>query len=403
MDQRISILIIIENLPLPVDRRMWQAACSLRDAGFHVSVICPKQGVFTTSYEVVEGIEIHRHALREGSGPLGYMFEYVWAFLAQLILAIRIYRRTRFCLIHACNPPDTIFLVGAIFKLLGVHFLFDHHDLNPELFEVKYGPRGLLYKLVCIAERMTYRTAEVSIATNLSFRQVAIERGRMPPDRVFVVHSSPDLRNLRPRPPFEYLKRGQRYLVLYLGTMGPQDGLDLLLEAARRIVAGRSDTAFVLIGGGPEVPRLKGLATEMGLGEAVYFAGVRVGDELAAYLSTADVGVAPDPKNPMNDKSTMNKILEYMAYGRPVVLFDLTEGRRSAGDAALYARPNDPADLADKINQLLDSETLRRELGERGRRRIEESLNWDHEKVALLEAYRLALGSLPTPQGPKPL
>ncbi|HEY6293032.1 MAG TPA: glycosyltransferase family 4 protein [Terriglobia bacterium] len=400
MDQQISILIIIENLPLPVDRRMWQTACTLRDAGFHVSVICPKQGVFTTSYEVVEGVEIYRHALREGSGPLGYMFEYLWAFLAQLILAIRIYRRTHFRLIHACNPPDTIFLVGAIFKLLGVRFIFDHHDLNPELFEVKYGPRGLLYRLVCLAERMTYRTAEVSIATNLSFRQVAIERGGMPPDRVFVVHSSPDLRRIRLGPPQDHLKRGRRYLILYLGTMGPQDGVDLLLEAVRRITAARNDTSFVLIGGGPEVPRLKALASELGLGEAVHFAGVRVGEELAAYLSTADLGVAPDPKNAMNDKSTMNKILEYMAFGRPVVLFDLTEGRRSAGDAALYARPNDPADLAEKINQLLDSEPLRRELGERGRRRIKESLNWDHEKVVLLDAYRLAIGHLPSAQSP---
>ena len=386
-----SVLIIVENLPLPVDRRVWQEACTLRDAGYRVSVICPKQGSFTTGYERLEDIEIYRQALWEASGPLGYLFEYLQAFLAQLALAIRIYHRTRFRLIHACNPPDTIFLVGVLFKLLGVRFIFDHHDLNPELYEFKFGPKGLLYRLVCFAERMTYRTADVSIATNESYRDIAIKRGGMPPERVFVVRSSPDLRNFVPRPPLEELKEGKPYLVLYLGTMNPQDGVDLLLEAARYIAVRRSDIGFVLVGGGPEVPRLKELAAKKGLDGVLRFAGVRVGKELAAYLSTADVGVAPDPKNSMNDKSTMNKILEYMAYSRPVVLFDLTEGRRSAQDAALYARPDDPADLAERILQLIDSEPLRCELGRRGRRRIEESLNWDCESPALLKAYRVAL------------
>lgn len=387
-----SVLIIIENLPLPVDRRVWQEACTLRDAGYHVCVVCPKQGVFTASYENIEGIEVYRYPLREGSSPPSYVFEYLMAFLGQMALALRIYRRTRFRLIQACNPPDTIFLVGAFFKLLGVRFIFDHHDLNPELFEVKYGARGMLYRLVCLAEKLTYRTADVSIATNGSYRQVAIERGRMPPERVFVVHSSPDLRNIQLGPPRLELKRGRRFLVLYLGTMGPQDGVDLLLQAAAQITAERGDTSFVLVGGGPEVPRLKEQSAALGLDSVLQFAGVRVGKELAEYLSTADVGVAPDPKNPMNDKSTMNKVLEYMSYGRPLALFDLTEGRRAAGDAALYARPNDPHDLAAKILELLDSEALRRELGERGRKRVEERFNWEIEAKVLLEAYETALG-----------
>jgi len=386
-----SVLIIIENLPLPVDRRVWQEACTLSDAGYHVSVICPKQGVFTASHESMEGIEVYRYPLREGSSPLSYLFEYFMAFLGQMTLALRIYRRTRFRVIQACNPPDTIFLVGAFFKLFGVRFIFDHHDLNPELFEVKYGARGVLYRLVRLAERLTYRTADVSIATNASYRQVAIERGHMSAERVFVVHSSPDLRNVQLGTPRTELKRGRRLLVLYLGTMGPQDGVDLLLEAAARVTAARNDTSFVLVGGGPEVPRLRAQATAKGLDGVLQFAGVRVGKELAEYLSTADVGVAPDPRNPMNDKSTMNKVLEYMAYGRPLVLFDLTEGRRAAGDAALYAQPNDPEDLANKILQLLNSEELRRELGERGRKRIERRFNWDLEAKVLLEAYEAAL------------
>jgi glycosyltransferase involved in cell wall biosynthesis len=386
-----SVLIIVENLPLPFDRRVWQEARTLRDAGYHVSAICPKQGVFTAGRESIEGIEIYRHTLREGSDPLSYLFEYAWALVAQMVLALRIYCRTRFRVIQACNPPDTIFVVAAFFKIFGVRFIFDHHDLNPELFEVKYGSRGVLYRLVCLAEWLTFRTADVSIATNASYRQVAIERGRMAAERVFVVHSSPNLRDIRPTPPRVELKRGRRFLVLYLGMMGPQDGVDLFLEAATRVAATRNDTSFVLVGDGPEVPRLRAQATAKGLDGVLQFAGVRVGKDLAEYLSTADVGVAPDPKNPMNDKSTMNKVLEYMSYGRPLVLFDLTEGRRAAGDAALYAQPNDPADLADRILQLLNSEALRRELGERGRQRVKERFNWELEAKVLLEAYEAAL------------
>lgn len=386
-----NVLIIVEDLPVPFDRRVWQEACALRDAGYGVSVICPKRDAFTAARETLDGIEIYRHTLREGSGPLGYVLEYVQALAAQFLLAVRIYRRTRFRVIHACNPPDTIFLVGAFFKLFGVRFIFDHHDLNPELFEVKFGRRGFLYHLVCLAERWTYRTADASIATNDSYREVAIERGGMPPDRVFVVRSAPDLGKVALGPAQDDLRQGRKFLVLYLGTMGPQEGVDLFLEAAARVAQVRSDTAFVIIGQGSEVPRLKSMTASLGLETLVRFTG-RISDaDLARYLATADICVAPDPKNPMNDKSTMNKVLQYMAYARPVVLFDLTEGRRAAGAAALYARPNDSADFAAKILQLLESEPLRRELGQRGRRRIEEEVNWDREKIVLLDAYRAAL------------
>ena len=389
---RTNVLIIVEDIPVPFDRRVWQEACALREAGYGVAVICPKRNTFTAARETLEGIEIYRHGLREGSGPFSYVFEYLQALAAQFILAIRIYRRTRFRVIHACNPPDTIFLVGAFFKLFGVRFIFDHHDLNPELFEVKFGRRGLLYRLVRLAEKLTYRAADVSIATNDSYRQVALERGGMAPERAFVVRSAPDLSRISLRPPRDDLKFGRNYLVLYLGTMGPQEGVDILLEAAAQIARVRDDTAFVIIGAGSEVPRLKSMTASLGLENIVRFTGRIPDAELADYLSTADICVAPDPKNSMNDKSTMNKVLQYMAYSRPVVLFDLTEGRRAAGDAALYARPNDPADFAAKVLELLDSKPLRRDLGRRGRRRIEKSLNWEHEKVALLDAYRAALG-----------
>lgn len=407
-----AVLIIVENLPVPFDRRVWQEARTLREAGYRVSVICPKGRGFEPSRETREGIEIYRHRIWEASSSLGYLLEYSWALAAEFYLALKVYARTRFRILHACNPPDTIFLIGLFFKLLGVRFIFDHHDLNPELFEAKFGKRGFFYRLVCLAERLTFRTADVSIATNESYREIALTRGGMPPERVFVVRSCPELKNIHRGLARPELKEGKPYLVVYVGVMGPQDGLDLLLESIEHIVkrseklrgsgqalqsevsdlsSPRDDTLFVLIGGGTELARLQALAAAKGLESVVKFTGRIPDDALAAYLSTADVCVAPDPRNPMNDKSTMNKILEYMAYGRPVVLFDLTEGRRSAADAALYARPNDPQDFAEQILKLLDSESLRRQLGEIGRKRIQESLNWEMEKKALLAAYEKAL------------
>ena len=389
----IGICILIENLTVPVDRRMWQEARTLAEAGYRVSVVCPKGRGFEQPYEVREGIEIYRYGLWEASGALGYFLEYAIALVAQFRLALKAYRRTRFRIVHAANPPDTMFLVALLFRLVGVRFIFDHHDLNPELYEAKFGRRGLFYHLVCLAEWLTYRTATVSIATNESYREVALTRGGKQPDSAFVVRSCPDLEKIRIGQPTPELKNGRPLLVVYVGVMAPQDGLDLLLESIRFIVhdEGRDDVSFVLIGRGPETPALEAWAREKGIDSFVKFTG-RVPDaEMWAYLSTADFGVAPDPKNAMNDKSTMNKILEYMAFGLPVVLYDLTEGRRSADDAALYARPNDPKDFARQMLTLLDSEELRQRLGARARKRIEESLNWDIEKQELLKAYERAL------------
>ena len=385
--------IIVENLTVPVDRRVWQEARTLTAAGYRVSIICPKGSGFDLSREALEGIEIYRHRIWEASGPFGYLLEYGWVLAVEFFLALRVYARTRFRVLQACNPPDTIFLIGLFFKLFGVRFIFDHHDLNPELFETKFQRKGFFYRLVCLAERLTFRTADVAIATNDSYREIALTRGGISSERSFVVRSCPDLDNLRRQPPRPALKEGRAHLVVYLGVMGPQDGLDLLLESIRVLVKdeNRSDTLFVLIGAGTELPSLKSAAHAHGLDEAVRFTGRLPDEEVGAYFATADLGVAPDPKSAMNDKSTMNKILEYMAYGLPVVLYDLTEGRRSADDAALYARDNNPIDFARQIAKLMDSEALRRELGRRGRRRVEERLNWSIEKQALLEAYQTAL------------
>ncbi len=389
------ILIMVENLPCPFDRRVWQEARTLAAAGYTVSIICPKGKGYERGFEEIDGIAIYRHSLPvEADRWYGYAIEYLWAFLAQMALSLRVLFGRGFDVIHACNPPDTIFLVGGFYKLFGKKFVFDHHDINPELYEAKFGRRDGFYKLMLALERWTFRTADVSLATNESYRRIALERGRMPPDKVFVVRSGPSLERLQILPPDPALKRGRRYLVGYVGVMGRQEGIDLLLQAVHYIIHDkrRTDVHFGLVGGGTELAAMKALARELGVADYVTFTG-RVPDaELLAMLNTADVCVNPDVANEMNDKSTMNKIMEYMALGKPIVQFDLTEGRFSAQDASLYARRNDSVDLAEKVLALLDDEARRRRMGELGRARVANELSWDHEVPKLLAAYDTVFG-----------
>jgi glycosyltransferase involved in cell wall biosynthesis len=381
---------LVENLPSPFDRRVWQEACALRDAGYVVSIICPTGVACEKRFETIDSIHIHRYPLPvEGSGAVGYALEYGAALAWTFVLAWRVLLTRGFDVIHACNPPDLFFLVGRVFKLLGKKFVFDHHDLNPELYEAKFGRRDFLYRLMLKLERWTFRSADVSIATNESYKRIAIERGRMAPERVFVVRSGPSLERLKILPPDERLKRGRRYLVGYVGVMGRQEGIDYLLRAARHIVLdlGRSDVHFGLVGGGTSLEEIKSLAGELGVADHVTFTGRVPDGEMLAMLNTAEVCVNPDVANDMNDKSTMNKIMEYMALGKPIVQFDLTEGRWSARRASLYARRNDPVDLAAKIVELLDDPARRAEMGEYGRRRVADELEWRHEAPKLLAAY----------------
>ncbi len=384
------VLIIVENLPCPFDRRVWQEARTLRAAGYGVSIICPKGKGYEKSYEQIEGIAVYRHPQPfEASGPLGYLAEYTWALLAEFVLSVRVLIEQGFDAIHACNPPDTLFLIGGFYKIFGKKFLFDHHDINPELYEAKFQRRDFFYRLMLTLERLTFRTADVSVATNESYRRIAIERGGLPPSKVFVVRSGPDLTRLKILPPVPALRKGRRYLVGYVGVMGRQEGIDGLLEAVRYIVyeLGRTDIHFGLVGGGTELAAMQALARELGVEAYVTFTG-RVPDrELLAMLNTADVCVNPDIANEMNDKSTMNKIMEYMALGKPVVQYDLVEGRVSAQGASLYAERNDPRDLARKLVQLLDDEPLRRRMGEIGLERVKTTLAWEHEVPRLLAAY----------------
>jgi glycosyltransferase involved in cell wall biosynthesis len=389
------VLIIVENLPCPFDRRVWQEARTLAAAGYQVSIICPKGPGFEESFVQIDGIDIHRHRLpAEADGVLGYALEYSVALAMEFWLSLKILFGRGFDVIHACNPPDTIFLIGGFYKLFGKKFLFDHHDINPELYEAKFGKRGFGRRLLIALERMSFSTADLVISTNESYRQIAIDRGGKKPEDVFVVRSGPDLSRIRQVPANPELRKGRKYLVGYVGVMGKQEGIDLLLQAVQLIVhhLKRTDIQFGLVGGGTELNAMRELAKQLGVAEYVTFTGRAPDAELLEMLNTADICVNPDRANEMNDRSTMNKVMEYMALAKPVVQFDLTEGRVSAGEASWYARPNDVADLAQKIVALLGDENQRIHMGAIGRQRVEQVLAWQHEAPRLLAAYEHLTG-----------
>lgn len=389
MDRK--ILIIVENLPVPFDTRVWQEATTLAANGYTVSVICPKGKGFDKEYEMLDGVRIYRHDLpAEGNGPMGYAREYFTALKEEWRLARKVMREVGFHVIHGCNPPDNIYMVANRFRRRGVDYVFDHHDICPELFEAKFGKKtGLLYRSQLWLERNTYRHCRFAFVTNESYRRIAIERGGMAPENVTVLRSGPRLERLRVIPPVPAIKRGKRFMVGYLGVIGQQEGIEYLLEAARHVrdELHRDDIFWGIVGGGPHLEALRRMSSEMGLDDIVEFTGRVPDQKLLEYLNTADICVNSDEYNEMNDKSTMNKILEYMALRKPIVQFDLTEGRYSAQEASLYARPNDHRDLAAKIVELLDDEPRRKAMGEFGRRRVIDELSWEHTSKALLEAY----------------
>ena len=394
-----SVLIIVENLPVPFDRRVWSEATSLAAAGYRVSVISPASRGYEAPYEVREGIRIYRHPLAPADDTaIGYLREYAGALFWQMRLAFRVRRECGLDVIHACNPPDLGFLVAAAFKaLFGVRFVFDHHDLSPELYEAKFEKRGVLWLALRVFERLTFMTADVSIATNESYRDIAVARGGMKDEDVFVVRSGPRLDRLEIRQPKPEYRKGARFLVGYVGVIGRQEGLDLLIEAAVRLEAlrGPGEVRYAIVGDGPKLEAMQALARQRGVGPAFDFYGRASDETLLDVLNTADVCVNPDRACAMNDKSTMNKIMEYMALKKPIVQFDLLEGRRSAGGASLYAARNDPDDFAAKLNLLLNQPRKRARMGALGRERVISQLSWDASVPALLAAYERALSKRP--------
>ena len=386
------VLHLSENLTLPFDRRVWMELNALREAGYQVSAICPMGEGGTAPHEVLNGIRIWRYpAPPATSGFVSYVWEFLYCWLRTAWLTMGVFGRYGFDVIHTANPPDTFWAIALPFKLVGVKFVFDHHDLCPELYLSRFGPEragSLPHRLLGALERAQFACADLVISTNESYRHVALTRGGKTRAQVVVVRSGPSHQRFATvHEPDPALKRGKPYLVAYLGVMAPQDGVDHLVRAARLVLAQRDDVAFTFIGAGDSFEELKALSASLGLGAACQFTGRIPDADVERILATADVCVSPDPKNPLNDVSTMNKVLEYMACAKPVVCFDLREHRHSAGEGALYAEPNRDEDLAAKITQLLDDPALRERLGAMNRRRFLDTLAWEHNAGALIAAY----------------
>ncbi|MFF1607130.1 glycosyltransferase family 4 protein [Amycolatopsis sp. NPDC058278] len=388
-------LILVENLSVPFDRRVWQESTTLRDAGWEVHVICPQGTKRDTEAEaVVDGVHIHRYPLKAATGgPAGYLQEYGSALWHTLRLARKV---GPVDVVHACNPPDLLYLVAKYLKRHGAKFIFDQHDLCPELYLSRFD-RGqdLLYRGVCALERATYRAADVVISTNESYKQVARIRGGKRPEDVFVVRSAPVVERFHEVPAEPELKKGKPYLLAYLGVMGPQDGVDYALRALAKLrdEVGRTDWHAVFVGSGDAFDDMVALSAKLGLANQVEFTG-RISDEdLVRYLSTADVCLSPDPLNPLNDVSTMNKVMEYMAMSKPIVSFELREARVSAGDAAVYAPANDETEFAALVSRLLDDPEERIRMGKLGQARVAGPLSWENSARNLLAAYEHAVKS----------
>jgi glycosyltransferase involved in cell wall biosynthesis len=385
------VLIVVENLPVPLDRRVWLEATTLTQHGYHVSVICPTGRGWDKQYELIDGVHIYRYPEppEAHAGAKAYAVEYGLALWHMFRLARKVRREQGFDVIHGCNPPDLIWLLALRYRPWGVRYLFDHHDVCPELFEAKFNKRGLLYKVMLWWERITFACASVSIATNESFRRIALTRGHMRPEDVFVVRSAPRVEKFELRPADPAVCKGAKTVLGWVGVIGQQEGLDLLIQAVDHLVRqmGITDLHVVIVGFGPHQAAVERDVAAHGLTDYFTFAGAQYGEDLLRVLNSIDIGVSPDPKNGMNDISTMNKVMEYMTLEKPVVQFDLTEGRASAEGASLYARANDPLDFATKIADLIANPDKGREMGRLGRERVFDKLSWTHSIPHLLAAY----------------
>lgn len=394
MPGRGSVLMLVENMSVPMDRRVWPEAQVLHDAGYEVVVISPRGGdVDVAPFEVVDGIEIHRFPSAGGQGTLGFVREYVTAFWHVARLTRRLGRQRAFAVVHAANPPDYLLLAARSLKRRGAAFVFDHHDLFPELYRARFGGgHGLLYRLALMLERLSFRLADIVVSTNESYRRIAIDRGGKRPEDVVVVRNAPDTTRFRPGEPDPALRRGKKHLIAYVGVMAPQDGVDRALRALWLLRKRRDDWHAIFAGDGQAYQEVRRLATELGLDDVVEFPGF-LHDQaaVARILATADVCLAPEPKDPLNDASTLIKIAEYMAAGCAVVSFDLQESRITAGEAAAYAEPNDESSFAARIDELLNNPDARRRMGEAGRDRVERLYSWERSKAALLAVYERLL------------
>lgn len=393
------VLMLLENNPYPQDPRVRNEAETLAAAGYEVSVIAPA-GPRQPFRERVGNVEVRRYRPpRAVPGALGYVWEYGYSLVAVWVLSLGVWLSRGVDVVHAHNPPDVFFIIGGMFRLFGKKFVFDHHDLAPEMYTAKFGARArpLLVRLLVLCERMSCRLAHSVIATNESYRLMEMQRSAVPPDRITVVRNGPDLKRLVSVEPDQALRAKASIIFAYLGTLGVQDGVDYLLRALLHLKVDlhRTDWYCIIIGRGDALEDLMSLTSRLGLNEQIMFtgrAGLIPDADLIRYISTADICVDPDPSNPFNDRSTMLKVMEYMTLGKPTVAFDLPEHRRTAGEAAVYVTPNDEPAFARALAALMDDPVRRQEMGRVGRHRVETVLAWPHSAHHLLESYRRLTG-----------
>lgn len=388
---RKHILFIVENLPVPYDRRVWAEALAAKEWGYEVSVISPEGKGADKTYERIEGIDVYRHPMPvEASSKWLYLFEYLNALFWETFLSIKIFLKNRFHVIHGANPPDHVFLIALVFKIFGTKYAFDHHDLSTELYIAKFGRSDIFHKFLLIMEKLNLRTADVVISTNESYKKIAITRGRKTTEEVFVVRNGPDLSRIVIKPPEKEVRNGFDHLVAYVGNIGSQEDIDALLRIIKYVVQKRkiNDTKFVIVGTGPYWKKMVALSEEMGVSKYVDFTGLVSYEKLLGMLSQADICVNPEYRNSYSEKSTMLKIMDYMIVGKPIVQFDLTEAKVTADKAAIYIENNNEVAFAETIIGLLRDSDKRKEMGEIGRRRILDSLNWEVQRLKLREAYQ---------------
>lgn len=386
-----SCVIVVENLPVPLDRRVWQQARALRDHGWAVAVVCPQSKQYPQKYEEEEGIAIYRHPLPiEARGPLGFLLEYGSALFWESVLLLKIAVSRGFDVIQICNPPDLLFLAAAPYKLLGKRIIFDHHDVCPELFEAKFGRRGLFHRLLLIAERLTFRIADLVVSANETYRSLALSRGGRSPSDVVAVYSVPERARVRRVRPNEALRRGARLVLGYIGIIGDQDGVDHFVRCVHHVTVeqGHTDIRAVVVGDGPALASVRSLADEIGIADRITFTGYLRGDELLAAMSTFDIGIMPDPVNEYNDKISMNKVFEYSALGIPCVAYNLTETRRLLGDCGLYADDATPEGLARACLPLISDQALREERGRAIKALSDRQFDWQRESSKYTDVYR---------------
>ena len=391
VDKKKHVLFIVENAVIPLDLRVWREALSLKKQEYEVSIISPVNSRYGKRYEIINDIEIYRHPRPyEANKKAGFMFEYFNAIFWEFYLSIKIFMKKPFHFIHSANPPDHIFLIAFLFKVLGVKFIFDHHDICPENYIVKFNRKDFFYYLLFFFEKLSFKISDIVISTNESYKKIAIERGKKKKETVFVVRNGPDLTSVDFVPPNKELKNGFKYLVVYIGIIGKQDGIENLLNIAKHIIYEKevSTIKFLVVGTGPEWNYLVELSSSMGLERNVQFTGYIPYRQFYEAIASADICINPEYRNEFTDKSTMLKIMDYMTFRKPIIQFETTEGRVTAGEAAVYIKENNEVEFAETIIELLKDKIKRKKMGESGWLRLCQKLVWEKQQPNLIAAYK---------------